>query len=63
MKANASSNYRKTRAALVRRGFTIRSWARAHSFPVTTVYGALRGERAGIKAVAVQQQLQAFLKG
>lgn len=48
---------------MVRRGFTIRSWARSNSLPVTTVYGALRGERSGVKAVAVQQQLQAFLKG
>lgn len=70
MKTNASSNYRrtqvefyrKTRAALIRRGFTFRSWAQAQGVPYTTIIGAARRERAGVKAIAALQRLQDFLK-
>lgn len=53
-------NYDQLRAALIRRGYSLRSWAATAGYPVTTVYGAARGERSGIKAVKIRTELEEF---
>jgi len=60
MSQKANKNYVVLRNSLLEQGFTLRSWALKHKLPVTTVYGAARGERHGIKAVRIRKQLEAL---
>jgi hypothetical protein len=62
MKRNARKDYAGIRGQLIERGFTIRAWALAESFPVGTVYNSLRGLRHGPRAVAIRAKLAAFLR-
>lgn len=57
-----NKNYQATRAALIKKGFTIASWARRHGFKPSTVYDAVRGRRSGIVAVKIVNSLEAFTK-
>jgi hypothetical protein len=56
----ANTNYIKIRNGLLNAGFTLRSWALEQSLPYTTVYGAARGERDGVKARRIRKKLQRF---
>jgi hypothetical protein len=52
--------YRELKATLISRGYTLRSWALAHGYKPTTVYGAASGVRAGIKSIRIRKQLEAL---
>lgn len=56
-----TSKYRQLRSRLIRRGTNPRRWALANGVPVTTVYAALRGDRAGVKATAIRARIEEFL--
>lgn len=58
MSAKVNNNYRELRARLIEKGNTLSSWARAHGYPLTTVYGAARGQRSGVKAIRIRKQLE-----
>jgi gp16 family phage-associated protein len=53
--------YRKMRSQLVQRGLTLRMWARAKKYPVSTVYDAIRGTRHGRQSALIRKDLEAFL--
>lgn len=57
-----NKSYRNLRARLVRRGTNPRRWALANGLPVTTVYAALRGDRAGVKTTAIRAQIVLFVQ-
>ncbi len=48
---------------MIRRGTNPRRWALANCLPPSSVYGALRGERAGVESVKITKQLDEFLYG
>jgi hypothetical protein len=60
MPAKVNRNYRKLRAQLIARGTNLRRWATDHGYPVTTVYDAARGTRAGIRCVQIRRELEEF---
>ncbi len=62
MKANATK-YRIMRSRLIRAGTNPRRWALKNGLPVSTVYSAMRGERAGVQAEHIRQQIEAYLSG
>ena len=61
MSKNANKKYQRLKEGLIQRGTNVVRWAAANGYPVTTVYGAARGLRAGIKAVKIRRALEAFL--
>ncbi len=58
---NANKSYAETRAALLRRGFTLASWARARRHRPSTVYDSVKGLRHGLVATKIRYQLEKFL--
>jgi hypothetical protein len=54
--------YRKLKASLIHRGYTLRSFAAAHGYSAPTVYMAARGQRHGIISVRIQRHLREFIK-
>lgn len=60
MSAKVKRNYRDLRARLIEKGTTLSGWAREYGYPLTTVYGAARGERSGVKATHIRKQLEAL---
>lgn len=61
MAGKAKSSYHQIRARLLQRGSNVRQFAMAHNIPVTTAYGAIRGDRRGIRAHNVLRKLEEFL--
>lgn len=59
MRRDANKKYLDIRKSLLGLGYTIRSWALENGHPVTTVYGAARGERGGVKSTRILKQLEA----
>lgn len=55
-------NYRKLKASLIHRGYTLRSFALAHGYCVPTVYMAARGKRSGIIATKIRRHLEELTK-
>lgn len=53
-----SNQYHDLRAALLRAGWTLRSWALAQGYAVQTVYGAAKGTRAGVKSTKIRTELE-----
>lgn len=43
------------------RGTNLKRWAEQHNYPLTTVYLAARGDRAGIRSVEIRNQLLAYV--
>jgi hypothetical protein len=63
MNANAtqkSSTYSNLRGKLLLKGTNIKRWAELNCLPVSTVYGAAKGERFGIKAANILKKLKAY---
>jgi hypothetical protein len=58
MPRNVNLNYSLLRARMIGHGTTLSRWARKKGYPITTVYGAARGERAGIQATRIRRQLE-----
>lgn len=59
--ADAVNNkYRRLRSQLISKGTNLRRWAQENNFPITTVYGAARGQRAGIEAIKIKKLLEAY---
>lgn len=56
------NEYTRTRAALIHAGHTLRSWARSHGFPVSSVYSAVQRRRHGPKAHAIRRSLATFIR-
>ncbi len=60
MTGKGNDNYRRLRVRLLQRGTNLRQWAARRGYPVTTVYDAARGTRAGIKSVKIARELEEF---
>lgn len=61
MKRNSIKKYRDLRARLYRRGMTLRQFALKHALPPRSVYGAARGERAGVKSLLILKKIEEFV--
>lgn len=60
MHKNSNDKYRRLRVKLLNRGTNLRQWAALHGYPVTTVYDAARGARAGVKSVKIARELEEY---
>lgn len=60
MPATVNKKYRKLRINLIHRGTTIRRWALEKGYPPTTVYDAIKGNRAGVEAVRIKTELEEY---
>ena len=60
MSAKVKSNYQLLRSRLILKGTNLRRWASQRGYPLTTVYDAAMGRRAGIKAIQIKTELEAF---
>lgn len=58
MSQKARTKYRELRARLIRKGYTLRSFARSFGFNEQTVYSAAQGKRAGVVSVQIQTKLE-----
>jgi hypothetical protein len=61
MAGKANRKYTDLRAKLLRKQFSLRSWAIEHKLPLGSVYHAARGSRLGPKAMKIREALEAFL--
>lgn len=57
MSGKTNKKYRNLRAALYRRGLSLRQFAITNNLPLRTVYGAASGQRAGVKSVAILKKI------
>jgi lambda repressor-like predicted transcriptional regulator len=55
---NASREYLSLRARLLRRGITLRGFARQNGYRPSTVFNAARGERSGHVTTRIREQLE-----
>ena len=62
MTAVKKSTPKVIRSKLVRRGTSLRAWARANGHSPFTVYAAVNGLRAGKKSKQILEQLNRDLK-
>jgi hypothetical protein len=62
MGGKANKKYTNLRAKLMRKQFSLRSWAIKRKLPLGTVYHAARGSRLGPKAMKIRKALEAFLE-
>ncbi len=62
MAGKANRKYTDLRAKLLRKQFSLRSWAIEHKLPLGSVYHAARGSRLGPKAMKIRERLKAFLR-
>lgn len=53
----ANKKYRTLRAKLIARGTNLKRFAEAKGYPLTTVYYAASGSRAGVTAVRIHQEI------
>lgn len=60
MSRKANKKYIEIRKGLISQGTNLRKWALTHGHPVSTVYSAARGERAGIEAMKIVRELEAL---
>lgn len=61
MKPNLTGkNYRTLKAALLLKGYTLRSWALERGYNPNTVYNAARGIRHGRKSAPIAKELASF---
>ena len=63
MSNKAKRNYTRLRARLIAQGTNLKRFAELRGYPMTTVYGAARGDRAGVEAVRILRELQEFPNG
>lgn len=61
MKRNSMKKYRDLRVKLYLRGVTLRQFALANQIPMRSVYGAARGERAGVKSLLILKKIEDFV--
>lgn len=50
------------RVGLLRKGYTVRGWARDHGHRPVTVHYAIHGKRGGAKSRAIIRDINQFLK-
>lgn len=60
MPAKVKTKYDSLRATLIGKGTNLRRWAADRGYPATTVYGAARGLRGGIRSVRIRRELEEF---
>lgn len=60
MRSPVNNNYQALRGALIEKGTNLKRWAADNNYPFTTVYGAARGTRRGIKSMHIKRQLIRF---
>lgn len=60
MERKANRNYTDLRASLLRKHFSLRSWAIKHKFPLGSVYHAVKGSRLGPKSLKIREALEAI---
>lgn len=58
MNEKAKKNWRRLRAALIKRGINPRSWANQKGYPVSTVYAAGKGLRSGVETTRIRTELE-----
>lgn len=56
--SKARTNYRELRAQLIRRGYTLRTFAQRFGFNEQTVYSAAKGLRHGVMSVRIRAKLE-----
>ena len=56
----ASPDYFDLRTALLRKGYSLRSWALANNLAVGSVYGAAKGHRNGKVSTQIRIALEEF---
>lgn len=56
------ADYRRLRASLIHRGYTLRSFALRHGYSISTVTMAARGERNGVVASRIRRHLEELAK-
>ena len=62
MAGKANRKYTDLRAKLLRKQFSLRSWAIEHKLPLDSVYHAAHGSRLSPKAMKIREALEAFLQ-
>jgi len=62
MAGKSNKKYMDLRAKLLRKQFSLRSWAIERKLPVGSVYHAAKGSRLGPKALKIRAALVAFLR-
>lgn len=63
MPQKVNKKYRELRATLIGRGKSLRLWAVENGYPISTVYDAARGTRAGVESVRIRRKLEEFVYG
>jgi hypothetical protein len=61
MMPKAIKKYQAIRSALIAKGTNLKRWAEDNEYPVTTVYGAAKGERSGIVSTKIRKRLHDFV--
>lgn len=61
MDEKARTKYKKLRGRLLSRGYTIIDCIRALKLNQSSTYAALRGERNGVQAHKIRNQIEQFL--
>ncbi len=56
-----SNKYQQRRILLLRKGTNVRRWAIQNGYRPTTVYDALKGDRAGLKSHEILSNFEAFI--
>lgn len=55
---NANLNYRRLRSRLIARGWNLKRFAEDRGIPLSTVYCAATGTRAGVDSVKILRDLE-----
>jgi len=50
------------RGELIKRGYTVSSWARANGYRPSTVFEAIRGNRHGIISTEIRSKLEQIMR-
>lgn len=62
MRTEVKPNYPAIRRALINRGYSVASWARAKGHSPSTVYDAAKGNRNGVVATRIRRELQESIR-
>lgn len=58
---NTSKKYDALKASLIKKGTNLKRWAEKNNYPLTTVYLAASGKRAGVKSMAILEKLHTYV--
>jgi hypothetical protein len=57
---STSKKYRALKASLISKGTNLKRWAEDNQYPLTTVYLAASGKRAGVKSITILEKLHRY---